>query len=87
MIWQIDLLCHCRGIPYILSSKRQDACLYACLFITDVRLSSRFFGGGQGEEEEDKVVKGDDVIVDLDASLEDLYMGGSLKVILCPYVI
>lgn len=32
-------------------------------------------------EEEEKVVKGDDVIVELDASLEDLYMGGSLKVI------
>lgn len=33
-------------------------------------------------EEEEKIVKGDDVIVDLDATLEDLYMGGSLKVIL-----
>lgn len=32
------------------------------------------------EEEEEKIVKGDDVIIDLDASLEDLYMGGSLKV-------
>lgn len=32
------------------------------------------------EEEEEKIVKGDDVIVDLDATLEDLYMGGSLKV-------
>ncbi|KAF5462431.1 hypothetical protein F2P56_018437 [Juglans regia] len=39
----------------------------------------QFFGGGQMDEEE-RVVKGDDVIVDLDASLEDLYMGGSLKV-------
>ncbi|MCI01113.1 DnaJ-like subfamily B member 11-like, partial [Trifolium medium] len=37
-----------------------------------------FFGGGSMEEEE-KIVKGDDVIVDLDATLEDLYMGGSLK--------
>lgn len=44
-------------------------------------LSSSFFGGGGGEEEEDVVVKGDDVIVELDATLEDLYMGGSLKVI------
>lgn len=52
-----------------------------CLFFTDLRLPSRFFGGGQMEEEE-RVVKGDDVIIDLDASLEDLYMGGSLKVIL-----
>lgn len=33
------------------------------------------------EEEEEKVVKGDNVIVELDATLEDLYMGGSLKVI------
>lgn len=31
-------------------------------------------------EEEEKIIKGDDVIVELDASLEDLYMGGSLKV-------
>ncbi|KAK7259245.1 hypothetical protein RIF29_24847 [Crotalaria pallida] len=40
---------------------------------------SSFFGGGSMEEEE-RIVKGDDVIVELDASLEDLYMGGSLKV-------
>ena len=40
---------------------------------------SRFFGGDSMEEEE-KIVKGDDVVVDLDATLEDLYMGGSLKV-------
>lgn len=41
-----------------------------------------FFGGGGGgmEEEEEQIVKGDEVIVELDASLEDLYMGGSLKV-------
>ena len=38
-----------------------------------------FFGGGPMEEDE-KIVKGDDVIVELDATLEDLYMGGSLKV-------
>ncbi|KAE8692053.1 DnaJ protein ERDJ3B [Hibiscus syriacus] len=37
------------------------------------------FGGGQAEEEE-RIVKGNDVIVELDATLEDLYMGGSLKV-------
>ncbi|KAJ8552934.1 hypothetical protein K7X08_020327 [Anisodus acutangulus] len=41
---------------------------------------SQFFGGGSMEEEEEKIIKGDDVIVDLDATLEDLYMGGSLKV-------
>ncbi|XP_043722183.1 dnaJ protein ERDJ3B-like [Telopea speciosissima] len=41
---------------------------------------SSFFGGGPVEEEEEKIVKGDDVIVELDATLEDLYMGGSLKV-------
>ncbi|KAG5231690.1 DNAJ heat shock family protein [Salix suchowensis] len=40
---------------------------------------SQFFGGGSTEEEE-KIVKGDDVTVELDATLEDLYMGGSLKV-------
>ncbi|XWS76630.1 hypothetical protein CRYUN_Cryun01aG0193700 [Craigia yunnanensis] len=40
---------------------------------------SQFFGGGSAEEEE-KIVKGDDVIVELDATLEDLYMGGTLKV-------
>jgi DnaJ family protein B protein 11 len=46
------------------------------------RISSSFFGGGGGgmEEEEERIIKGDDVIVELDASLEDLYMGGSLKV-------
>jgi len=31
-------------------------------------------------EEEERIVKGDDVLVELDATLEDLYMGGSLKV-------
>nr|GMD12110.1 DnaJ protein ERDJ3B-like [Ipomoea batatas] len=41
---------------------------------------SSFFGGGSMEEEEEKIAKGDDVIIDLDASLEDLYMGGSQKV-------
>ncbi|XP_019197399.1 PREDICTED: dnaJ protein ERDJ3B [Ipomoea nil] len=41
---------------------------------------SSFFGGGPNEEEEEKIAKGDDVIIDLDASLEDLYMGGSMKV-------
>lgn len=44
-----------------------------------MELFFRFFGGGQAEEEE-KIVKGDDVIVELDATLEDLYMGGTLKV-------
>jgi DnaJ family protein B protein 11 len=44
-----------------------------------MNISFSFFGGGSMEEEE-KIVKGDDVIVDLDATLEDLYMGGSLKV-------
>ncbi|KAM5576051.1 dnaJ protein ERDJ3B [Rosa sericea] len=39
-----------------------------------------FFGGGRSAEEEDKIVKGDDVVIELDASLEDLYMGGSLQV-------
>lgn len=34
-------------------------------------------------EEEERIVKGDDVIVELDASLEDLYLGGSVKVRSC----
>ncbi|WOK94690.1 dnaJ protein ERDJ3B [Canna indica] len=38
-----------------------------------------FFGNGPGEEEE-AIIKGDDVVVELDATLEDLYMGGTLKV-------
>ncbi|KAK9067727.1 hypothetical protein SSX86_011838 [Deinandra increscens subsp. villosa] len=37
-------------------------------------------GGGGGHDEEEKVARGDDVIIDLDTPLEDLYMGGSLKV-------
>lgn len=40
---------------------------------------SSFFGGSTREEEE-RIPRGDDVIVELDVSLEDLYMGGSLKV-------
>ncbi|KAK7344393.1 hypothetical protein VNO77_13937 [Canavalia gladiata] len=40
---------------------------------------SSFFGGGPMEEEE-RIVKGDDVVVELAATLEDLYMGGSMKV-------
>ncbi|XP_038713222.1 uncharacterized protein LOC120007110 isoform X2 [Tripterygium wilfordii] len=40
----------------------------------------RFFGGGSMEEEE-RTAKGDDVIVDLDAKLEDLYMGGTMKLV------
>ncbi|CAL4956924.1 unnamed protein product [Urochloa decumbens] len=39
-----------------------------------------FFGDGAMEKEEEQIIKGDDVIVELDASLEDLYMGGSVKV-------
>ncbi|KAJ6806163.1 dnaJ protein ERDJ3B-like [Iris pallida] len=42
--------------------------------------STFFGGGGGGEEEEEKIPKGDDVVVELAATLEDLYMGGSLKV-------
>eukprot|EP01024_Parvocaulis_polyphysoides_P032492 TRINITY_DN29067_c1_g1_i2.p1 TRINITY_DN29067_c1_g1~~TRINITY_DN29067_c1_g1_i2.p1 ORF type:complete len:350 (+),score=57.06 TRINITY_DN29067_c1_g1_i2:142-1191(+) len=41
-----------------------------------------FFGGGfgfGGEDYEDQVVKGDDVIVDLFVTLEDLYKGRELK--------
>lgn len=46
----------------------------------DTNVSSSFFGGGGSAEEEERTPKGDDVIVELDATLEDLYMGGSLKV-------
>ena len=38
-------------------------------------------------EEEERIVKGDDVIVELDATLEDLYMGGSLKVRSCAAIV
>lgn len=42
---------------------------------------NEFFGtGGHQEEQEEVIPKGDDVTVDLDATLDDLYMGGSLKV-------
>ncbi|XP_074563500.1 dnaJ protein ERDJ3B-like [Curcuma longa] len=41
---------------------------------------SSFFGGDPREEEEETIPKGDDVVVELDATLEDLYMGGTLKV-------
>lgn len=51
-----------------------------CFKNCNVDVSSSLFGGGSAEEEEEKVPKGDDVVVDLDATLEDLYMGGSLKV-------
>eukprot|EP00243_Klebsormidium_subtile_P000473 TRINITY_DN107_c0_g2_i1.p1 TRINITY_DN107_c0_g2~~TRINITY_DN107_c0_g2_i1.p1 ORF type:complete len:348 (+),score=92.60 TRINITY_DN107_c0_g2_i1:216-1259(+) len=45
---------------------------------------SQFFGGGFGfggmEDEEEKIPKGDTVVVHLQATLEDLYMGSSYKV-------
>eukprot|EP00244_Chara_vulgaris_P014916 TRINITY_DN970_c0_g1_i2.p1 TRINITY_DN970_c0_g1~~TRINITY_DN970_c0_g1_i2.p1 ORF type:complete len:335 (-),score=66.84 TRINITY_DN970_c0_g1_i2:30-1034(-) len=47
---------------------------------------SQFFGGsgfrvsfGGDEEEEEKTPKGDDVVIELQATLEDLYMGQSFK--------
>ncbi|KAH7445181.1 hypothetical protein KP509_02G111300 [Ceratopteris richardii] len=41
----------------------------------------QFFGGGWGaEEEEDKTPKGHDVVVDIFASLEDLYSGNTMKI-------
>ncbi|PON72420.1 Terminal organelle assembly protein [Trema orientale] len=46
--------------------------------INDI-FSNLFGGGGPGEEEE-RIAKGDDVVIELEATLEDLYMGGSLKV-------
>lgn len=44
-----------------------------------MNVSSSLFGGG-AQEEEERIAKGDDVVVELEATLEDLYMGGSLKV-------
>jgi len=42
---------------------------------------SQFFGGGvRDDEEEDRIPKGDDVVVDIYATLEDLYMGNSYKI-------
>ncbi|URD80191.1 DnaJ [Musa troglodytarum] len=41
---------------------------------------NEFFGTGHQEDQEESIPKGDDVIIELDATLEDLYMGGSLKV-------
>lgn len=35
-----------------------------------IRILIGFFGGGSMEEEEEKIAKGDDVIIDLDASLK-----------------
>ncbi|MCO5599443.1 hypothetical protein L7F22_053547 [Adiantum nelumboides] len=42
----------------------------------------QFFGGGMGaeEEEEDKTPKGDDVVVEIFASLEDIYSGSTMKI-------
>jgi DnaJ family protein B protein 11 len=48
---------------------------------TNAYILFRFFGGGfGGEEEEDKTPKGDDVVVEIFASLEDLYIGNTMKV-------
>jgi DnaJ-class molecular chaperone len=46
----------------------------------------RFFGnfggfGGGGEEEEEQIPKGADVVVELECSLKDLYLGHSFKVL------
>ncbi|PQM33324.1 ADP-ribosylation factor-like protein 2 [Prunus yedoensis var. nudiflora] len=38
------------------------------------------FFGGRSMEDEEKNVKGDDLVVKLDATLEDVYLGGSLNV-------
>eukprot|EP00897_Mesotaenium_endlicherianum_P006208 jgi/Mesen1/5615/ME000282S04760 len=46
---------------------------------------SQFFGGGMrfgfDQEEEDKTPKGDEVVVELEASLEDLYMGATINIV------
>ncbi|GAY44666.1 hypothetical protein CUMW_083600 [Citrus unshiu] len=48
---------------------------FACMALVE----TGFFGGGPTEEDE-RIAKGDDVIVELDATLEDLYMGAKGKV-------
>jgi DnaJ-class molecular chaperone len=49
--------------------------------IFNIILMFSFLGGGGGTEEEEEVIaKGNDVIVELKATLEDMYMGGTLKV-------
>ena len=55
--------------------------LFLCTPDTNAYVLCRFFGGGfGGEEEEDKTPKGDDVVVEISASLEDLYVGNTMKV-------
>ncbi|RZR88743.1 hypothetical protein BHM03_00016390, partial [Ensete ventricosum] len=54
--------------------------------INNVPNDNLFFGTGHQEDQEESIPKGDDVIVELDATLEDLYMGGSLKVMGLDYV-
>ena len=43
------------------------------------------FGGGfgGGQEEEEQIPKGSDVYVELEASLEDLYLGATIKASPC----
>lgn len=54
--------------------------VFTSVFFFTILFSFFGGGGGGGEEEEEQILKGDEVVVELDASLEDLYMGGSLKV-------
>lgn len=66
----LAFLFHCNHLTF--------PCLSFYLFC-NADVSPSLFGGGTAEEEE-TIAKGDDVVVELDATLEDLYMGGSLKV-------
>lgn len=63
--------------------KIQPLLLIVSKLLTFQCTTCSFFGGGRPAEEEEQIPKGDDVIVELDASLEDLYMGGTLKVNIC----
>ncbi|KZV44154.1 hypothetical protein F511_26433 [Dorcoceras hygrometricum] len=52
---------------------------FGYLYIVVDEATSAVFSGGGPVQEEETILKGDDVIVELDASLEDLYMGGTMK--------
>lgn len=42
------------------------------------------FGGFGGQQEEESTPKGNDVVVDLEVSLQDLYLGNHFEVRFCP---
>ena len=65
--------------------------MLSCLHnLSQQRRLNRFFGGfgfggfGGGEEEE-QIPKGNDVYIELEVTLKDLYLGHTFKVCLAPY--